>query len=73
VCARKALKATDTNWLLGELPPQLGRLSELRDPATHRAVVSREERNRLREAVLGIGHKERLVRIARAEMRPQLA
>jgi hypothetical protein len=68
---RQTLKATDAGWLLGELPHQLGPLSELRNPAAHKAVVSREEASRLREGVLGIGHEGLLVRIARAKMRAE--
>jgi hypothetical protein len=68
---RQTLNATDAGWLLGELPHQLGPLSELRNPAAHKAVVSREETSRLREGVLGIGHEGLLVRIARAKMRAE--
>ncbi len=66
---RQTLNSADAGWLLGELPHQLGPLSELRNPAAHRAVVPREETSRLREGVLGIGHEGLLVRIARARMR----
>jgi hypothetical protein len=65
---RQTLNASDASWLLGEVPHQLGPLSELRNPAVHKVVVSRDETVRLREGVLGIGHEGLLVRIARAKM-----
>ena len=70
---RQTLNAADGSWLLGELPHQLGPLCELRNPAAHEAVVSREETNRLREGVLRIGHEGLLVRIAGGKMRAAAA
>jgi len=66
---RQALNATDANWLLGELPHRIGPLAELRNPAAHRVVLSRDQVSEIRESVLGIGQEGLLVRVARARMR----
>lgn len=66
---RQALNPTDAQWLLGELPHRIGPLAELRNPAAHRAVLSRDEVVGLRESILGIGQEGLLVRVARARMR----
>ena len=59
----------DAKWLLGELPPQLESLAELRNPAAHSALLDRDRAVRLREQVMGIGCEGLVVRLARARLR----
>lgn len=69
---KRALPAAlphDARWLLGELPPQLETLADLRNPAAHSALLDRERAVQLREQVLGIGGEGLVVRLARARLR----
>jgi hypothetical protein len=59
----------DARWLLGELPPQLESLAELRNPAAHSALLDRDAAVRLREQALGVGCEGLVVRVARARLR----
>ncbi len=45
----------DAAWLLGQLPYQLSRLAELRNPAAHSGSVAREAAVALRDEVVGGG------------------
>jgi hypothetical protein len=59
----------DAKWLLGELPPRLESLTNLRNPAAHAGEFSLDAATRLRDEVLGVGCEGVLVRIARAKLR----
>lgn len=59
----------DGRWLLGELPPQLESLANLRNPAPHSALLDRDRAVQLRGQVLGIGCEGLVVRLARARLR----
>lgn len=50
-------------WLTQQLPAQLGRIEELRNPGAHSETVARGEAERLREMVLGIGCYGLIVRL----------
>lgn len=69
---KRALPAAlphDGRWLLGDLPPQLQSLADLRNPVAHSALLDRDRAVRMREHVLGIGCEGLVVRLARARMR----
>jgi len=59
----------DHKWLLGELPPRIQTLSDLRNPAAHSGLLSREDAREAREQVLGIGCEGLIVKLARVRMR----
>ena len=59
----------DARWLLGELPPQLQSLADLRNPVAHSALLDRERAVQLREHVMGIGYEGLVVRLARIKLR----
>jgi hypothetical protein len=59
----------DAKWLLGELPPRLVSLTNLRNPAAHGAELGSDAATKLRDDVLGVGCEGLLVRIAGAKLR----
>ncbi len=59
----------DAKWLLGELPPALELLVNLRNPGAHSEVLGRDAVTKARDGVLGVGCEGLIVRIARARMR----
>ncbi|MBA2245749.1 MAG: hypothetical protein H0W11_12390, partial [Gemmatimonadetes bacterium] len=67
--AVRAALQHDHAWLLGQLPYQLTRLADLRNPAAHSGSVGREAAVALRDEVVGVGGEGVVVRIARARMR----
>jgi hypothetical protein len=56
-------------WLLGQLPPQLAGLTEVRNRAAHAEPVSRTAAASIRAEVLGIGGEGLIVQIARLKAR----
>ena len=64
---RKALP-NDQAWILSELPHQLRRIMNLRNPAAHSQACTRDQVGARRQEILGIGHEGIIVRLARAKM-----
>jgi hypothetical protein len=59
--------SADAGWLRSNAPRELRGIVELRNPAAHSGSVSREQVERMRAQVMGLGCEGALVRIAKAK------
>jgi hypothetical protein len=59
----------DHSWVLGVLPRQLDRLTELRNAGAHSGVTRTADLDAIRRQVLGIGEDGLLARVVRVGMR----
>jgi hypothetical protein len=55
-------------WFTASLPPLLTELADVRNPAAHTAVVSRERANGIRDRLLGIGTLSILSQLAQVQV-----
>jgi hypothetical protein len=62
-----AFSAADAGWLRSNAPRELRGIVELRNPAAHSGSVSREQVERMRAQVMGLGCEGVLVRVAKAK------
>jgi hypothetical protein len=59
--------SADAGWLRSNAPRELRGIVELRNPAAHSGSVSREQVERMRAQVMGLGCEGALVRMAKAK------
>jgi hypothetical protein len=62
-------KVTNGGWFCAQLPAILDTLAKARNPAAHGEQIAREDVARLRNQLIGVGHKGDLLELAQVRVR----